>query len=117
MSEQGPVTSIRAAFVDEVVAEQAAQALNEWFRWMVAGSSMPPPPAFEPLGVETAEFAWTLGEDVDWEMGPHARAVEREVRLDLETHDTHLRLMGLLKRLGALRVRALRDEDDEPATE
>jgi hypothetical protein len=105
-----PVISIRARFVDELVAQEVAQALNDWFRWMVQGSEMPPPEAFEPLGVETADYAWALGEDVDWQMGPHARAVGLEVRIDLETHDTHLHLAGLLKRLGAASVGVERDE-------
>ena len=112
MNTDLPVTSIRASYVDDVVAAEVAEALNVWFRWIVAGSEMPPPAAFEPLGVETAAYAWSLEEDVDWEMGPHARAVGDEVRIDLETHDTHLLLGGLLKRLGALRVAALRDEEE-----
>ena len=55
-------------------------------------------------------YAWQLGEDVDWQVGPHARAVELEVRISLETYDTHLHLAGLLKRLGALRVQVERSE-------
>jgi hypothetical protein len=112
MSDNTPVISIRATYVDTLVAEEVAHALNTWFRWMTRGSEMPPPEAFESLGVETAEFAWSLGEDVDWQMGPHARTVEEEVRISLETHDTHLRLAGLLKRLGARRVSIERDEDE-----
>lgn len=103
------VTGLRARFVDEIVAQEAAEALNGWFRWMLDGSEMPPPPLFEPLGVETAEYAWSLEDDVDWQLGPSARAVEQEVRISLETYDTHLRLAGLLRRLGALSVSVSRD--------
>ena len=104
MTDAGPVTGITGRFVDDVVAKEAAEALNAWFHWIVAGSEMPTPEVFEPLGVSTADYAWSLEEDVDWQLGPHARAVACEVRVSLETHDTHLHLAGLLRRLGALAV-------------
>lgn len=109
MDETAPVSAIAAPFVDDVVASEVAEALNAWFRWILEGSEMPPPELFESLGVETAEYAWTLGEDVDWEIGPHARAVGPEVRIDLQTFDTHTHLAGLLRGLGALAVRIARD--------
>lgn len=108
--EPDPVTLIRAQFVDEFVAQEVAAAMNTWFTWMMQGSELPPPAAFEPLGVDTEVYAWKLGEDVDWQVGPHARAVELEVRVSLETYDTHLHLAGLLKRLGASRVLVERSE-------
>jgi len=108
--ENDPVTLIRAQFVDELVAQEVAAALNTWFAWMMQGSELPPPAAFEQLGVDTETYAWKLGEDVDWQVGPHARPVELEVRISLETYDTHLLLAGLLKRLGASRVKVERSE-------
>ncbi len=57
----------------------------------------------------TADYAWALGEDVDWAVGPHARTIGDEVRISLQTHDTHLRMSGLLRSLGALRVWIDRD--------
>ena len=104
MDERAPVTQISARFVDDVVAQEAADALNTWFRWIVAGSEMPVPEVFEALGVETADYAWTLAEDVDWELGPHARVVGVEVRIDIQTYDTHTHLAGLLRGIGALAV-------------
>jgi len=108
MSE--PVTLIAGRFADEVVAREAADALNRWFRWIVDGTILPAPEIFEPLGVDTADWAWSLGEDVDWALGPHASAVGDEVRIALETHETHLRLAGLLRSLGARNTRLVRDE-------
>ena len=105
-----PVIEVSGRFADEVVAREAADALNRWFRWVLDGAPPPAPEAFEPLGLETAEWAWSLGEDVDWAVGPHARAVGSEVRIALETHDTHARLVGLLRRLGALSAKVVRDE-------
>ena len=96
-----PVTQIRGRFADDVVAKEAADALNRWFRWLTEGSHAPVPEIFEPLGVITAAWAWTLEDDADWALGPHARTVGAEVRIDLETHETHLRLAGLLRALGA----------------
>jgi hypothetical protein len=104
-----PVVQVVGRFVDDVAAAQAADLLNRWFRWILDGSAAPVPQVFEPLGVTTADWAWTLGEDVDWALGPHARAVGAEVRIDLETHDTHLRLAGLLRALGARGARFTRD--------
>lgn len=104
------MVEIRARFADEVVAREAADALNRWFRWVLDGAPAPAPQAFEPLGVATADWAWTLEEDVDWTVGPHARTAGAEVRLSLETHDTYARLVGLLRRLGALNASVVRDE-------
>jgi hypothetical protein len=110
-----PVIEVSGRFADDVVAQEAADALNRWFRWIVEGSAAPIPPIFEPLGVESEGWAWTLGEDVDWSIGPHARALGEEVRVAVETHDTHRRLSGLLRALGARTVRVVREEDDEHA--
>ncbi len=107
--EGDPIGEVAGAFVDDVVADQVADALNQWFRWILDGTEMPGPELFEPFGVETSEYAWVLGEDVDWTLGPHARAVGAQVRVSLQTHDTHLRLSGLLRSLGALRVWVDRD--------
>jgi len=104
-----PVVEIRGRFADEVVAGQAADALNRWFGWILAGSLPPVPAFFEPLGVASASWAWTLVEDVDWEVAPHARAVGEEVRIALETHDTYRRLAGLLRALGAFSAQVIRD--------
>ena len=111
MNQAAPVSEILARYVDEIVAEEVAEALNKWFGWILAGSEAPVPEAFEPLGVDTAEYAWSLGEDVDWEIGPHARPVGWDVRIAIETQDTHLHVAGLLKRLGATSVRVIRDEE------
>lgn len=99
-----PIDAIEARFVDDVMADEVAAALNRWFRYVVHGEAEVPP-AFEPFGVATEEYAWALGEDVDWEIGPHARAVGSEVRITLQTTDTHRHISGLLRRLGALSVR------------
>lgn len=110
--DDSPVIEVRGRFADEVVAREVADALNRWFRWISDGTPVPPVPAlFEPLGVVTADYAWTLGEDVDWELGPHARALGTEVRIALETFDTHARLIGLLRALGALAATAVRDAE------
>ncbi len=110
MSE--PVIQIAGRFADEVVAREAADALNRWFRWIADGTPSPAPEIFEPLGVTTADWAWTLAEDVDWALGPHAASVGDEVRIALETHDTHTRLAGLLRGLGARNARFVRDEPE-----
>src|SRR5262245_39423820 len=104
MADAGPVVEIAGEFPDETTATQAADALNRWFRWIVEGSKPPVPEAFEPLGVDTREWAWSLAEDVDWELGPHARVAGTEVRISIHTEETHLRVAGLLKALGARRV-------------
>ncbi|MDA1195314.1 MAG: hypothetical protein O2894_09020 [Planctomycetota bacterium] len=109
MAEDAPIVEMRAPFVDEIVAREVADALNMWFRWILTGSEDPVPAAFESLGVETTDYAWSLEDDVDWELGPHARVYATEVRISLGTHETHLHLSGLLRRLGALSVRCLRD--------
>ncbi|MDJ0523665.1 MAG: hypothetical protein QNJ90_16465 [Planctomycetota bacterium] len=108
MDEAAPVTEISASYVDDLVASEVAEALNTWFRWILQGSEQPVPELFEALGVDTTEYAWTLGEDVDWEIGPHARTVGPEVRIALQTQDTHTHVAGLLRRLGALAVRVIR---------
>jgi hypothetical protein len=110
MAEGGPVVEISARFPDEASARVAADALNRWFRWIVSGSAAPVPKVFEPFGVATAEWAWSLDEDVDWELGPHARAAGAECRVAIETRDTHLRLAGLLRSIGGHAVRMVRDE-------
>lgn len=108
-----PVIEVRGRFRDELLAHEAADALNRWLAWIAAGTPPPAPQAFEPLGLETSAWAWSLLEDVDWEFGPHAAAVGAEVVLTLETHDTHVRLSGLLRRLGALSARVVRAEPEE----
>jgi hypothetical protein len=105
-----PVVEVSGRFADEVVAREAADALNRWFRWILEGGGGGVPPLFEPLGVATADWAWTLGEDVDWEVGPHARTLGAEVRISVQTQDTHLHLAGLLRALGARAARIVRDE-------
>ena len=109
MSETLPVHEIRGRFADEIVAREVADALNRWFRWILDGSEAPLPTLFEPLGVETGDYAWVLEEDVDWALAPHARTLGDEVRISLETHDTWQHLAGLLRRLGAHAVEVLRD--------
>lgn len=110
--DDAPVIEVRGRFADEVVAREAADALNRWFRWIAEGTPTPPmPQLFEPLGVRTADWAWSQVDDVDWQLGPYARAVGPEVVIALETLDTHLRLIGLLRALGARAATAVRDED------
>ncbi|MHC5011886.1 MAG: hypothetical protein ACYTG6_13240 [Planctomycetota bacterium] len=109
MTEGAPVVEISGRFADELVAREAADALNRWFRWILEGGEGEPPEIFEPLGVRTADYAWTLGEDVDWTLGPHARTLGEEVRLSVQTHDTYLPLAGLLRRLGAISARVVRE--------
>ncbi len=108
VNEEAPVIEVSARFADEVVAGEAADALNRWFRWILDGSPAPVPLFFEPMGVASADWAWSLEDDVDWQIGPRARAVGDEVRVALETHDTHLRLSGLLRALGARAPRVTR---------
>ena len=104
-----PVAEISARFVDEFTAREVADALNQWFRWIVEGSPDPVPGLFEPFGIRTEDYAWSLADDVDWQLGPHARAVGDEVRISLHTHDTHLHVSGLLRRLGGEAPRVVRD--------
>ncbi|MDJ0975462.1 MAG: hypothetical protein QNJ98_13440 [Planctomycetota bacterium] len=111
METEHPVDAVEARFVDDLVAREVADALNRWFGWVIGGGEEEiPPPAFEGFGVTTADYAWRVGEDVDWEIGPHARAVGTEVRIAIQTHDTWAALSGLLRRLGALSVRVHREE-------
>ncbi|MGE0192102.1 MAG: double zinc ribbon domain-containing protein [Planctomycetota bacterium] len=110
MDNPAPVVQVIGTFVDDVVAGEVAAALGAWLRWILDGSHGDPPPVFDDYGVPTSEYAWRLDDDVDWEMGPHARALGDEVRIDLETHETHLALLGLLRRLGARTTRAVRGE-------
>ncbi len=106
-----PVVEISGRFADEGAAKAAAEALNRWFRWIVEGSNPPVPALFEPFGADTKDYAWSLGEDVDWELGPHARAVGADVRIALNTADTHLRLAGLLRALGARTTKIVRESE------
>jgi hypothetical protein len=105
-----PVVEISGTFADDLVASEVADALNRWFRWVLEGSGSDVPPIFEPLGVETADWAWSLDDDVDWRIGPHARVLGDEVRIAIQTQDTHLHVAGLLRRLGARRVRVVHEE-------
>ena len=104
-----PVVEVSGRFADAARARRAADALNGWFRWIVEGGPVPVPALFEDLGLSTEDWAWRLGEDVDWRVGPHARAVGEEVRIALQTHDTHARIAGLLRALGARTARITRD--------
>src|SRR5437773_7968201 len=113
MGDERPVVEISAKFPDAAAARTAADALNRWFRWIVDGSIQPMPGIFDPFGVETKEWAWTLDEDVDWTLGPHARAAGSEVRIAIQTLDTHLRVGGLLRALGGHAVKMVRDTGTE----
>ncbi len=108
-----PVTEVRGRFADQARARAVAEALNAWFQWIATGGGGSPPSLFEPLGASTSAYAWALGEDVDWELGPHARTSGAEVVIDLETHETHLRLAGLLRALGALSAWVVREPVDD----
>ena len=46
---------------------------------------------------------------MDWNLGPHARAVAEEVRIAIQTSETHLRVAGLLRRLGAKQIKLVRE--------
>ena len=109
MSDARPVVELSGRFTDEWVTREVADALNRWFAWILEGSPDPVPEVFEPLGVETKDWAWTF-EDVDWSVGPHARAVGEDVRVSVQTHETYRSLSGLLRRLGATAVGIHRDE-------
>lgn len=112
----GPaVIEISAPFPDATRARNVAEALNRWFRWIVEGSVPPVPPVFDPMGVRSAQWCWALEEDVDWTLGPHARASGAEVRVAIHTQDTHLRLSGLLRALGASSVRFAYESSDDPS--
>lgn len=109
------VIEVSAPFPDVGRAKAVAEALNRWFRWIVEGSVPPVPPVFDALGATSAEWNWELEEDVDWTLGPHARASGVEVRIALHTVDTHLRLSGLLRSLGATSVKFAYESGDDPA--
>ena len=108
------VIEISAPFPDAARAKAVADALNRWFRWIVEGSVPPVPPVFDPFGAVSAEWSWALEEDVDWTLGPHARASGAEVRIAIHTVDTHLRLSGLLRSLGAASVKFAYESSDDP---
>jgi hypothetical protein len=109
------VIEVAAPFADAARAKAVAEALNRWFRWIVEGSVPPVPPVFDALGQPSADWNWALEEDVDWTLGPHARASGTEVRIAIHTRDTHLRLSGLLRSLGASSVRFAYESSDDPA--
>ncbi len=102
MNEAAPVTGIRGTFRDDAHAIEAQDALNAWFRRLVDGETELQWDGFEEIDPD--EYAWILSEDTDWEFVPHAKAVGRVVSIALETRETHRRLVGLLRRMGALDV-------------
>lgn len=108
MEGPSPAVEVSGRFTDEVVAREVADALNRWFRWVVEGGAGTPD-MFEPLGVDGRAWAYSL-EDLDWEIGPHARAVGTEVRIAVQTRETYRLLSGLLRQLGARSARVLREE-------
>jgi hypothetical protein len=108
-ADPAPVDAIEATFVDDLVAREVADALNRWFRWILGGSEGTLD-AFAAFGLDSSEYGWVRNEDVDWEFGPHARAVDRDVRISIETTDTYRALSGLLRKLGAVKVRVLRED-------
>jgi hypothetical protein len=107
--DEAPVIEISGRFRDADRARAVAEAMNRWFRWIVDGSFEPMPSVFDDLGVPSREFSWALEEDVDWNLGPHARAVAEEVRIAIQTSETHLRVAGLLRRLGAKQIKVVRE--------
>ena len=109
MGDERPVVEISGTFKDPTRARGVADALNRWFRWIVDGSIRPMPAVFDDFGVESSEWAWTLEDDVDWTLGPHARTAGAEVRIAIQTLDTHLRLLGLLRALGGRTLKVVRD--------
>ena len=98
----GPVTQIRGRFQDADVCEEVTEALNRWFRWIADPEPEGELAVFDAFDVDSTAYGWRLGDDVDWEMLPHARALDTEVRIDLETHDTWTHIVGLLRKLGAI---------------
>ncbi|MCC7139925.1 MAG: hypothetical protein IT460_16000 [Planctomycetes bacterium] len=112
MTDLGPVIEISAHFAAPGRPRAVADALNRWFRWVVDGSPEPMPPCFGPLGVDDTTYRWSLEEDVDWTLGPHARVAGEEVRIAIHTRDTAVRVAGLLRALGGAQVRLARDEGD-----
>ena len=109
MAEQGPVIEISGRFKDAARARAVADALNRWFRWIVDGSIEPMPGVFDEFGLDSKEYAWTLEEDVDWTLGPHARAAGEQIRVAIQTQDTHMRVAGLLRFLGGQGIQIVRD--------
>ena len=107
MDEVTPVVELSGTFADEMVAGEVADALNRWFRWIVAGAEGVPD-MFEPFGLDGADWAWSL-EDVDWTIGPHARTLGPEIRISVQTQETYRLLSGLLRQLGAMSVRIHRE--------
>jgi len=108
VADDGPVIEISGRFRDGARARLVADALNRWFKWIVDGSVDPIPRLFDDLGVESREYAWTLEDDVDWTLGPHARVAGEEVRVAIHTQDTHLRVAGLLRLLGGQALKLTR---------
>jgi hypothetical protein len=109
VGDERPVVEISGKFADPAKARGVADALNRWFRWIVDGSIRPMPGVFDAFGVESSEWAWTLEDDVDWTLGPHARAAGPEVRVAIQTLDTHLRMLGLMRALGGHALKVVRD--------
>lgn len=107
------VIEISAPFADPARAKAVADALNRWFRWIVEGSVPPVPLVFDPMGVPSSQWNWELEDDVDWTLGPHARAAGAEVRIAIHTAETHVRLSGLLRALGAGSVRFTYESGDD----
>ena len=107
MDEVAPVVEISGIYADEIVAREAADALNRWFKWILMAEEGPPD-MFEPLGVDGADWAWAL-EDVDWTIGPHARTLGPELRISVQTQETYRLLSGLLRQLGASSARIHRE--------
>ena len=105
-----PVLEISGRFPDAPRAAAAVDALNRWFRWIVDGAPPASTPSFAGFDVDPADYALTLGDDLDWELGPHARAVGPDVRIAIHTTDTHVLVAGLLRRMGALAVKIVRDD-------
>ena len=58
--------------------------------------------------MDSADWAWSL-EDVDWQIGPHARALGPEVRISIQTQETYRLVSGLLRQLGATSARVHRE--------
>ncbi len=107
MDETLPVVEVSGIFADEIVAGEVADALNRWFKWILSEEGGVPD-MFEPLGVDGADWAWSV-EDVDWTLGPHARALGPEVRVSVQTQETYRLLSGLLRQLGASSARIHRE--------
>jgi len=107
MDEVAPVVEVSGIFADEIVAREVADALNRWFKWILSEEGGVPD-MFEPLGVDSTDWAWSL-EDVDWQIGPHARTLGPEVRISIQTQETYRLVSGLLRQLGASSARVHRE--------